>query len=70
MNLKILSVVILTLTVISCTSYVVQPLPMPTESVQKPAEASLECLDDDTYSIVVKAYKRIETLEGIIESTH
>ena len=70
MNLKRLSVVILTLTILSCTSYVVTPLPLPSEPPERPSEASLECLDDDTYKVIVRAYKRIKTLEGIIESTH
>ena len=70
MKAKLLSVAILTILISSCTSYVVQPLLLPTTPPEKPSEASLECLDNDTYTIIVKAYKRIQTLEGIIKSTH
>ena len=69
MKLKKYHAVILTLTIVSCTTYVTTPLPLPSESVQKPVEASLECLDDGTYQVIVRAYKRITTLENIIKST-
>ena len=70
MKLKLLNVVILTLTVISCTTYTVTPLPLPSESLVKPTEASLSCLSDEAYTLVVKSFKRVKTLEGIIKSTH
>ena len=70
MRVNRLIVVTLTLIVSSCTIFQPVQLPLPSESIQKPSEQSLECLDMDAYKIIVKAYRRVDTLERIIKSTH
>ncbi|MDC0529218.1 hypothetical protein OAO19_03005 [Gammaproteobacteria bacterium] len=56
----------------SCTTVesINTALPLPASAVERPSEVGLECVSDETYEIIVKAYKRIETLENIIKSTH
>ena len=70
MNLKIILLIILTISLSNCTTYVTTPLPLPSEPLVKPYKQDLECLDTNTIELIVKAYKRVTTLEGIIESTH
>lgn len=65
-----LNVAILTISLISCSNNESIALPLPQEPPERPTEQSLECLDDATYGIIVKAYKRLETLRAVIESTH
>ena len=62
--------VVTSIILISCTTYTVTPLPLPSESLVRPTEASLSCLSDEAYTLVVKSFKRVETLTAIIESTH
>ena len=67
MKAKTILLIILTISLSNCTHYVTPPLPLPSESVQKPYNQDLECLDTNTRQIVVKAYKRIETLEAWLD---
>ena len=66
MRISLLLAVILTS---SCTQYIVKPLPMP-PPIERPTEGDLECLSDNAYELIVGMDKRIETLLGIIRSTH
>ena len=70
MKLKIILLIILTIGLSNCTTYVTTPLPLPSEPLVKPYKEDLECLDTNTIGLIVKAFKRVKTLESIIESTH
>ena len=69
-RISLLSVVILTISSCATEKYVPIPLQLPPTTTERPSETSLECLSDETYTIIVKAYKRIETLEALIRTTH
>ena len=70
MKLLSLLVVILVISTGCATKYVAQPLPMPTTPPVRPSEQSLECVDTETYQMIVNAYKRNQTLRAIIKTTH
>lgn len=68
---KLLAVTLILISISACSiSNNVTKIPLPSEPVQRPTEQELECVSSETYEVIVKAYKRIETLESIILSTH
>ena len=75
MNLKKLSILIIALTLNSCSIFSGARLPLPPEVVYPPIlGGELQCLSDNTYKKLNKrrdlCEKRVETLKAIIKSTH
>lgn len=69
---KLVVAILIAISISSCaiSNNVTKRLPLPSEPVERPTEQQLECVSDETYEVIVKAYKRIETLENIIKSTY
>lgn len=69
--MKKLSLLLVVILISSCTSVKYQSVPLPLPPpIERPTEAELSCVSESAYRKIVAMDKRIDTLEGIIMTTH